>query len=372
MMINLLPMVAVVALLPIVPNIIGNFKEMPYITTLGPLVLSAPGLCVALFSPYAGHLTDKLGRRNLLLIFTLLYGLGGILPFFMTQFASLMTGRLLLGVGEAFVLTIGNTLLGDYYSTKDRSTWLMIQGIVASICGTLLLSLSGFLSKNYGWQFPFLVYSFAFIITIATYLFIFEPDRKEEIQEAAASNDKFPLPLVLKICLTTLIASSIYFVYTFQFSVVLNSIGITDDQQRGNYMAIASVAVPVGALIFKFVSKYDIKWQITLIACLIGVGMIGIGLSPTIHLVIASAWIQQLGCGMTMAVLIAWALNSLPTQFRGRGMGFWSSAFFIGQFLSPFVVTGMRSLTGSLLNAFVAFGVLCLGLAVINLFINKK
>ena len=137
--INMLPMVAVVALLPIVPAIVENFKEIPNIMTWAPLVLSAPGLCVALFSPYAGYLTDKLGRRNLLLIFTMLYGIGGILPFFITKFWILMTGRLLLGIGEAFILTIGNTLYGDYFPPDERVKWLMIQGIVASVCGTLLL-----------------------------------------------------------------------------------------------------------------------------------------------------------------------------------------------------------------------------------------
>ena len=79
---SLLPMMAIVALMPVIPAIIDNFKSMPNIFTLAPMVVAAPGLCVALFAPFAGYLTDKLGRRKLLLIFTIFYGFGGILPFF--------------------------------------------------------------------------------------------------------------------------------------------------------------------------------------------------------------------------------------------------------------------------------------------------
>ena len=109
---------------------------MPNIRTLAPLVLSAPGLCVALLAPFAGWAADRYGRRKLAIIFAALYGLGGMVPFFLHDFSSLMAGRLLLGVGEAFILTMGNTLLGDYFDKDQRAKWLMWQGIVGPACGS--------------------------------------------------------------------------------------------------------------------------------------------------------------------------------------------------------------------------------------------
>ena len=73
-LVAMLPMMAIVALMPIVPAIVDNFKDMSNIMTWAPLVLSAPGLCIALVSPYAGFLTDKFGRRNLLIFTMVLYG----------------------------------------------------------------------------------------------------------------------------------------------------------------------------------------------------------------------------------------------------------------------------------------------------------
>ena len=161
-------------------------------------------------------------------------------------------------------------------------------------------------------------------------------------------------------------------VYTLHFSMALDSMGIKDRQAIGNYSAIASIAVPFGALLFKLISNRSGAFQFACMFFLIGAGLIGIGLAKTINLTVAAAWVQQLGCGMMIFTLIAWGLKQLAPEFRGRGMGFWTSGFFLGQFLSPLVVSGMRNITGSLLNAFVVFGMICLLIAAVNFYLSKK
>lgn len=76
----------------------------------------------------------------------------------------------------------------------------MWQGIIGSAGGNLLLMLSGNLSKM-GWYYPFLVYGFALLITLATYFFIYEPERKTQEtsegipSEKAATDNKAPFPM---------------------------------------------------------------------------------------------------------------------------------------------------------------------------------
>jgi MFS family permease len=106
--------------------------------------------------------------------------------------------------------------------------------------------------------------------------------------------------------------------------------------------------------------------QLLLISLLLGVGLTGIGISTSTTTAVVAAWIQQLACGMTIPVLIAWGLNILPAEFRGRGMGFWSSGFFLGQFICPVVVSAVRNATGGLLHAFEFFGILCFVLTILN------
>lgn len=373
-MIGILPMMAIVTLMPIVPALVKAFPHVGGIQTLAPLVLSAPGLCVALFSPFAGTLTDKLGRRKLLIIFTTLYGIGGVLPFFITSFEALMAGRLLLGVGEAFILTIGNTLLGDYFQKEERAKWLMWQSFIGPALGALLVAGSGRLSMI-AWNLPFLIYAVALAIAAFAVFAVYEPERRTEVdplEPGTATMMAFPSGLMMRIAATTFVLAAIYFVYTLQFSLALDQMGIKKGSELGLYTALASVGVPVGSLLFKFISGRSASFQFTVLFVLLGIGLTGIGLALGLEATMAFAFIQQLAAGMTIPVLIGWSLRELPERFRGRGMGWWCSAFFLGQFVSPFFVTAVRGVTGSLLNAFVVFGVVCIAIAASQAFTGRR
>ncbi|MBQ0945491.1 MFS transporter [Ideonella sp. 4Y16] len=364
-LIGLLPMMAIVTLMPIVPALVKNFQHVQGIQTLAPLVLSAPGLCVALFSPFAGTLTDRIGRRRLLLIFTTLYGLGGVLPYFVTSFEALFAGRLLLGVGEAFILTVGNALLGDYFEKEERAKWLMWQSLTGPAAGVFLVTTSGRLSML-EWNLPFLIYGLALLLAVFAFFTAYEPDRsgQQAVNEpGTATMMAFPSGLMVRIAASTFALSALYFVYTLQFSLALDEMGVKKGSELGNYTAVASIGVPVGALLFKLVSKRSNAAQFTVVFSLLGLGMVGIGLNLGLEPAIACAFVQQLGAGMVIPVLISWSLRELPERFRGRGMGWWCSAFFLGQFVSPFFVTFVRGWAGSLLNTFVVCGLICIVIA---------
>ena len=375
-MIGILPMMAIVTLMPIVPALVRAFPEVGGIQTLAPLVLSAPGLCVALLSPFAGTLTDKLGRRKLLLIFTTLYGIGGVLPFFITSFEALMAGRLLLGVGEAFILTIGNTLLGDYFEKEERAKWLMWQSLVGPALGAGLVAASGRLSEI-SWNVPFLIYASALGMAAFALFVVYEPERSTERSNDPAEPGThtvmaFPSGLMVRIAVATFVLAAIYFVYTLQFSLALDQMGIKKGSDIGIYTAIVSVGVPTGALIYKWLSKRDTTLQFSVVFLLLGIGLTGIGLALGLKATMAFAFIQQLAAGMTIPVLVAWSLRELPERFRGRGMGWWCSAFFLGQFVSPFFVTAGRGVFGGLLQTFVAAGLLCIAIAVGNVLLSRR
>jgi hypothetical protein len=51
--------------------------------------------------------------------------------------------------------------------------------------------------------------------------------------------------------------------------------------------------------------------------------------------------------------------TSLPARLRGSGTGLWMGASFLGQFLSPLVVLGLRGLTGSLSKAILVSAIAC-------------
>ena len=60
---------------------------------------------------------------------------------------------------------------------------------------------------------------------------------------------------------------------------------------------------------------------------------------------------------MAVPTLIAWAQTKFGFEHRGRGMGLWTGAFFLGQFLSPWLVHRLDLATGSIHGAFLGAGI---------------
>jgi MFS family permease len=365
-----LPILAIVALAPALPTLIDHFKDVPNAKDVVPLLLVVPALVLALFGGIAGWLTDRFGRRNLILGAMLLYGCVGIAPFVVESYQGVLASRILLGMAEAFILTIGNALMADYFDRAGQQKWLTVQGVVGPFLGTLMLASSGQLAAL-GWQWPFALYALTFPILLFGFFHLYEPERRAH-EAVVATGTSFPWRVVAIVCGVTLGAAVIYFVQVIQFSLVLREIGVSDQALIGRITGLASIGVPLGALIFKRNANRSIHFQLALVFVLMGIGLLGIGLSRDYRLSAGLAFFQQVAAGMTIPCLVAWALSSLPAEHRGRGMGLWSSSFFIGQFVSPLTVSLFRNITGGLLAAVATFGGICLAVAIISFLLSRQ
>jgi MFS family permease len=357
-----LPIMAIIALAPALPTLIGHFSYIPNFGTFVPMILTAPALCIAILSPFAGRLSDMFGRRRLLLIAMFLYGFGGLAPFFLDSFWAVMAGRVLLGIAEAFILTIGNALLADYFPQEERPKWLSIQGMVGPFLAAIIMFGSGFLAAK-GWQWPFIVYALAFPIFFAAWFYIWEPPHKKNEGHIKVDLKTFPWNTVLWISFVTLITSIIYYVFIIHFSLVLTANGIKDEGKIGMISAVVSLTVPLGAYIYKRFSRRSIYFLLLLIYVLMGIGYIGISILHDEKAIMAAALIQQTAVGMTVTTLVAWALMNLPPEHRGLGMGIWGASFFVGQFVNPLVISSINHFTGGITTTVTVVGIICLIIA---------
>jgi MFS family permease len=353
-----LPVMAIIALAPTLPTLLGHFRDVPNPALMVPLLITAPSACIALFAPGAGIIADRFGRRPLLLWSMAFYAAGGLVPFFIDNFWAVVAGRFVIGFGEAGVLTVVNTLLADYFEEKARHRWLMIQGVVGSVLGTVTIASSGFLAAR-GWQYPFLVYGVAIPILLASVVFLFEPaSRRKQAGDVAPATTPFPYGVALLVSGVTVLLSTIYYVQVINFSVLLKDLGVSDPKSIGLSMALPSIGVPLGAIVFKMTTRFGAGAQIFLVFLGYAIGLSGIGLAPDYKVALGFAFVQQLANGIIVPALIAWAQSKFSFEHRGRGMGWWASSFFVAQFLSPAVVNLMRASVGNLQGAFLAFGLI--------------
>ena len=355
-----LPILAIVALAPVVPRLVEAFAGVPGAATLVPLAVVAPGLMIALFSPLMGWLADRYGRRRLLLVSTFCYGIVGVAPYFLLDLKAIFASRLAMGLCEAAILTVTNTLIGDYYEHDERRRWLTIQGLVGPVFGTSTVALAGYMAAV-AWQIPFLIYLIAFPILLGMVAFIFEPQVVTHAEGSAERATPFPWRHVIVTSLVTFFCASLYYVYIVQIGLGFAAIGINDPSRVGLLISLASIGVFIGAILFQIVSgRFSFLVQIGIFLALLGVGLCGIGLSHSQAMMTGSAFVQQLGAGILIPALVLWTVAGLPVRHRGRGMGIWSGSFFLGQFGSPLIVTLTSGFVGSLLGTFAVLGVLAL------------
>lgn len=360
-----LPILAIVSLTPAVPTILDHFKDVANASLLVPVLVSAPGLAIAILAPFAGILVDRFGRRPLLVWATFFYGIAGSLPFFLDSLHAVIASRLLLGVTEAAILTIVNTLIADYYDAKGRRRVLMLQGLAGPAMASGVIALSGLLT-TLSWNGMFLIYLIALPIFVGMHFMIFEPGKTASGAPVAQKADEgsappFPTRAVALYGVVTLFASTLYYVFIIQGGLAFREVGVDSPARVGSLIALASLGVPVGALIFGWIGKRLMSLQIFCFFAFLGVGLAGIGLAPDYESMMVVLVIQQMGAGMTIPILIAWAQSKLPFAHRGRGMGIWASCFFLGQFTSPFFVAGAKAVTGGTVQAaFLTMGIAAL------------
>ncbi|PVX28568.1 MFS transporter [Sphingomonas pokkalii] len=364
-----LPVFAIIAMFPLVAAIIGHFHDDPNAAIKVPAMVTAPGYAIALLAPFAGLLCDRFGRRRILLACTFFYGVAGTAPFFLESLDSIIATRLALGVCEAGILTIVNTLIADYWADSSRRNWLMLQGIVGPALqpGVFVLVASVAAVR---WNGGFLVYLIAFPIFLSMYFFLFEPKREQvAAQEGARALEApgpFPAGAAVLVGAVTLFASILYYVFIVNGSIAWKEVGVTDPLQVSTLTVVPALFIIVGSILFRIVSRFNNAVQIAAFLGMLGIGLAGIGLARSVTAMQLSMAFQQTGAGMAIPALIAWSQSKFGFAHRGRGMGVWTSAFFLGQAISPIIVGNVAGAAGSMQGAFLALGLVAIVAAVLG------
>lgn len=369
-----LPIIAIVAMGPAVPAMIEHFANDPDARAKVPAMIGAPGLTMAILAPFAGLLADKFGRRPLLLICTALYGFFGAAPLFLNDLDHIYTSRLLLGVSEAGILTIVNTLIGDYWDDKGRKNWLFLQGLLGPFISGFVSLIVGYAS-DVQWNGVFFVYLVAFPIWAAMFVWLFEPARRTPEAVTAQPNPRaspFPWASAIGVVAVTLFASMLYYVFIINGALVFKEVGVVDSKEYGKLIFIPQQFILLGAVLFRLQANRSYALQISVVLGLLGLGLGGMGIASTPSAMVAALIIQQTAAGMTVPTLIAWTQTKFDFNHRGAGMGLWTAAFFLGQSQSPRLVSVIDAKMGSMQGAFETAGIVALGGAALALILSLR
>ncbi|MFN4095836.1 MAG: MFS transporter [Sphingomonas sp.] len=351
MLTAVMPTMAIIALVPVLPLLLREFAGVPGAAVLVPMALTIPALCVALFSPVAGWLSDKVGRKRLLIAALVGYAGFGLLPLMLDDLRAILAARVALGVTEAIIMTVATALVGDYFTGERREKWVSIQIATASVSAIVLIAAGGALGEALGSRGPFWLYLLALPVALAAAMILFEPGKTAATAPAAAGKAQGIAMLVA----ITFGIGMLFYTLIVQLGPVIEATGVTSPATIGLAGAAANLGVMAGSMLFGRLKGWSGETLLSIGLPLVALGYVGIALSENFALTAACAVVISIGNGLMLPTMLAWVLRRLPPETRGRGTGVWTGSFFLAQFVAPIVAVALSGVLGGLSGVFLFY-----------------
>lgn len=346
------------AMAPALPSIRDQFANLDNIDYLIRFVLTLPAVFIAVSASVVGYLVDRIGRLKILIFSLMLTGLAGTSGYFATSMYVILVGRALLGIAAAGIMTSGTTLIADYYQGEERGKLLGLQAGLMGFADTVMLMVVGFLADSQ-WNTPFLVNLSALAIIPFVFIYLREPQRAARCQddhppvgepgacageavvrataavEPVASTTAVPVKLLTFIYMLIIFVQINFYIVPLYLPFYLGDLIGASAAQSGIAISFMSLSYALSSIFLgKAMTRQD-RITVMISAFLLlaaGYSIISLGAASIllyIGLVIAGA-----GLGILIPSLYVWLANGVPMVYRGRALGGFTTAMFLGQFLS--------------------------------------
>ena len=114
-----------------------------------------------------GSLSDRFGRRPILLLGAVMYTAGCILATFSTDITLLIVLRALQGLGAAACTSMSRAMVNDVYERSEAARQLSAIAIALAVAPALSLIFGGFIAETAGWQGTMALLTIAGILVTA-------------------------------------------------------------------------------------------------------------------------------------------------------------------------------------------------------------
>lgn len=350
------------------------------------------GLTITLFSlpaglaiPIMGFLSDKIGRKRIIVPALIVYGLGGLVSglaplYFNKSFTLLLLGRIIQGLGAAGTAPIAMALVSDIFTSNERSKALgSIEA--ANGLGKVVSPILGSLIALIIWYALFFVYALLAIpIALAVWLLIKEPPLKS--MDQSLGNYLRNISKIFrergKALLACYLAGSVVLLVLFGVLSYLSDFLEETYGFKGVIKGFA-LAVPVLAMSLTsfFSGKYLQKHQ-NLMKAFIICGLFTVsGSLATLSLVnsnlifFAGVFLMGIGTGLVLPAVNTLVTSSCKLEERGGITALYGSVRFFGVAAGPPSFSLLLSLSKTMM--FLGAGVLAAVAGVLGfVLINEK
>ena len=336
-------------LIPVLPLL---EKELGISSFQSSMIITSYSVSSIFLIPIAGYLSDRFGRKMIILPSLILALIGGLISGFASwkiedPFTWIIIGRVIQGVGAAGATPIILPLVGDLYQDDDEKTSSCL-GIIetSNTFGKVLSPILGSLLAAVLWYLPFFSISFFSLISILlVIIFIKVPKRKDKplALNIFIQNTKKIFKKQGKWIYTTFLigiyAMLILFGLLFYLSDILEKTHVLHGVTKGLYLAVPLFTLCVSSFITGKVIKGDIELMRKILMVSLGViasTIVFVGyLNESIFLLLTVSSLIGISIGAMLPTLDALITENVEKEEKGTISSFYSSSRFIGVAAGP-------------------------------------
>jgi multidrug resistance protein len=307
-------------------------------TTLG-FVVSSFSLAQFLFSPLLGRLSDRIGRRPVILLSLFGTAVGSVLTGAATSVWMLFLGRLVDGASGASV-SVAQGAVTDVAPPSERPRLLGLLGAAFGV-GFVLGPALGGLAALWGPRVPFFV---AAVIAFANGIVAWK-----RLPETHTPGTETPAPPVsavesaerrrdlTRLALVAFIATAAFSAFEATFSLLgERRFDLTESSVFAVFIGIGLLLVAVqGGMVRPVNARFGPAGALRLALSLLAVGLLLLAAATTWLLLVPSLVLLVLGQGLATPTLAALVANRADEGRRGGALGFQQSAGALARIVGP-------------------------------------
>lgn len=353
------------------------------------LLISAFTLARILLNFPGGALTERIGRRPVLIVGGIIVALASIGSGLVNDFGHLVALRFLTGAGGALAVTTQVTIMADIATPRTRARLMSYSEGIVSFGLFLGPGIGGLLGDAIGLRVPFFVAA-AITFLATAWAVIRLPETRGWNADAGrlprAEGERETRRVSVLEGVRTVVADRNYVMITsvgvlvfftrfasffFMLPILAYSLGMTPGEYGLVASGIALLQLPMLPLIGPLADRFGRKALIVPATVLTGFAVIGFGLAPNKTIFVAVAACYALASGISGPSGSTYLGDVAPPNFRGIAVGLYRTAGDVAGFIGP-PVLGALAVAVSQGAAVVANGIgLCLVGLVFGLFARE-
>ena len=331
---SLLTVMAGAAIAPALGIIKAHFSDAP--AMLVQFIVSMPALLIIVTNLFFLQLSRLMRTRAIATTGLLLYVVAGAGCFFVDDIYVLLLMRAILGISVGLIMPLSTGLLAYYFPPEEQARLMGLSAAMNQMGGVVATLLAGLLA-TIEWNYAFLVYLLGLIALVMVWLWL--PD--EQLGSANKRGVPFEPRQLLKFhpsVIGMLLLMMIFFIFPTNFAVVAGKqLGLRTELITIIMVGLDVVAFFVG-LVFGSVMHWfrkPVKYFAPLFFLL---GYVAY-LVPNIWMVVLGSVFIGIANGVGVPYL-----NTIASIKGGKNsattvMPLLSAALYLGQFISPIIVT---------------------------------